>query len=167
MVPQEVERWCERNGWTEPVLKQGKYYAFAPNVVVPQPIPAWWNIPVWLHLDQLQQRGLLLSLFVIFYFIALLLCSFLWSWRGIWSVYLSQVENQKFLACHYCPTTPGVLVEMKNSSQGLQEVQSEFLSKTTLRVTDYSGSKEVTKLVSREEVKGRVLHLFNPECRKG
>lgn len=165
MVPQGVENWCKKNGWTEPVLKHGKYYAFASNAFIPQPIPAWWNIPIWRHLDELQQRELLLSLFVIFYFTALLLCSFLWPWRGIWSIYISQVENQKFLACHYCPLATGILVEMKDSnSQGLQEVEALIISKPPgLVVTNYSGSEKVAKLVSREEVEGRVLFLFNPE----
>ncbi len=61
--------------------------------------------------------------------------------------------------------TPGVLVEMKDSSQGLFEVQSEFLPKTMLIVTDYSGSYEVRKLVSKSEVKGRILYLFPPNLK--
>ena len=92
------------------------------------------------------------------------LCMVLWHWRGISSIYISQVENQKFLACHYCPLTTGILVEMKSSSQGLFEVESLILSKPAkLVVTNHSGSKKVTKLVSQAEIQGRVLHLFEPE----
>lgn len=168
MVPKKVEIWCERNGWTEPVLKQGIYYAFAPNTVVPEPIPVWWNIPIWLHLDEVElQRQLWRSvyymIFILLFCIAVLLSPFVWEWRGIWSIYISQVENQKFLACHCCPMTPGVLIEMNDSSQGLFEVFSEPLSKTTLRVIDYSGSKEVLKLIPKSEVKGRVLFFLEPE----
>lgn len=164
MVPKEVDNWCKKNGWTEPVFKQGIYYAIAPNTVVPKPIPAWWNSYACLPFSQYQQRALSLLLLIISYYLALLLCSFLWEWRGIWSVYISQVENQKFLACHYCPMTTGILVEMKDSSQELQEVQSLILSKPIkLVVTNYFESKKVTKLVSQSEVKGRVLHLFDPE----
>lgn len=164
MVPEKVENWCKRNGWTEPVLKQGIYYAYAPSTVVPKPIPAWWNSYAWLPFSQYQQGALSLLLLIISYYLALLLCSFLWQWRGIGSIYISQVENQEFLACRYCPLTTGILIEMKDSSQGLQEVQSLILSKPTkLVVTNYFGSEKVTKLVSRGEVEGRVLFLFNPE----
>lgn len=164
MVIEEIRKWCKRNGWTEPDWKQGRYYAFAPNAVIPQPIPAWWNTPMWLHLiNKFQQPKLLASVLIICFYIMLLLCSFLWQWRGIWSIYISQVDNQKFLACHYCPMTESVLVEMKDSGQGLFEVQSEFLPKTKLLVTDYSESEKVLKLVSKNEVKGRVLFLFDPE----
>lgn len=158
MVPQQVNRWCKHNGWTEPVLKEGKYYAFAPNAVVPQPIPIWWNI------TDAYKRLELFYIFVLSSLLVLVLCLFLWHWRGIWSVYISQVENQKFLACHYCPLTTGILVEIKDSSQGLFEVESLILSKPAkLVVTKYSGSKKVTKLVSQNDVQGRVLYLFEPE----
>lgn len=157
MVPKEVENWCKKNGWTEPVLKHGIYHAFAPNAVVPEPIPAWWNV------TDAYERLESICLFVITSLLTLALCMVLWQWRGIWSIYISQVENQKFLACHYCPLTTGILVELKGSSQGLQEVQSLILSEPKqLVITNYAGSKKVTKLVSQKEVQGRVLHLFDP-----
>jgi len=164
MIPQKVERWCEQNEWTEPVLKDGRYYAFPPNAVMPMPIPAWWNVSIWRSfVDSLQQPRIsslvLMSSLMICYYLTLLLCFFLWDWRGIGSVYISQVENQKFLACYYCPITPGSLVEMKSSSRGLQEVQTVTISKPTkLRLT-----KNMGELVIQEEVKGRVLYLFPPK----
>lgn len=161
MVPQKVENWCERNGWTEPVLKQGIYYAFAPNYVIPERIPVWWNSYAWLPFSQYQQVALSLLLLIISYYLTLLLCSFLWQWWGIWSIYISQVENREFLACRYCPLTTGILVEAKDSSQGLFEVESLIISKPPgLVVTNYSGSEKVTKIILQSEVKGRVLYLF-------
>lgn len=159
MVPKEVEEWCKRNGWTEPVFKLGQYYAFPPNAGIEQPVPTWWNAPDWLFLYNYYQQILKPAYFLLIPYPALLLCMFLWQWSGIWSIYLSQVENQKFLACHYCPVAPGVLVEMKDPSQGLQEVQGITISKPEkLRFT-----KNMAKLVSREEVKGRVLYFFSSE----
>lgn len=167
MIPKKVERWCverwcEQNGWTEPFFKEGKYYAFSPNAVIPQPIPVWWN-----ETDAYER---LVDYFCYMVFPSLLLilflvpCIFLWQWRGIWSVYISQSEKQKFLACHYCPITTGILVEMKSSSQGLAEVKSIILSKPAkLVVINHSGSENMAKLVSQEEVKGRILFIFPHE----
>lgn len=158
-----IKRWCRQNGWTEPFLEEEECYAFPPNAVIPQRIPVWWNDSYEFgRTIEMSCIGLLASLI---HASILLLGIFLWNWRGIGSIYISQVENQKFLACHYCPMTPGVLVEMKDSSQGLFEVQSEFLPKTMLIVTDYSGSYEVKKLVSKSEVKGRILYLFPPNLK--
>lgn len=164
MIPKEVEEWCEQNGWTDPVMKQGKYYAFAPNAVTPQPIPVWWNLSISRYfLNYCQQPEtsflILMSSCTICIYLTGLLCLFLWDWRGIWSIYVSQADNQKFLACHYCPIAPNTLVEMKEPNLGLQEVQTISISKpTVLRFT-----KDMSKLVSQSEVKGRVLYLFEPK----
>lgn len=165
MNERAAERWCKQNKWREPFLQEGKYYAFAPNAVIPQPIPVWWNIFAGSSFTTQGEPFILANLasliFVGFYFSLIIISSFLLPWWGIWSIYISQVGNQKFLACRYCPMTPGVLIEMKDSNQGLQEVEAELIPKTRLLVTDYSGSAEVEKLISREEVQGRVLFLFN------
>ena len=36
-----IHEWCEDSGWTEPTLVSANFYwAFPPNAVMPEPIPA-------------------------------------------------------------------------------------------------------------------------------
>lgn len=36
-----IQEWCDGNGWTEPTLVSANFYwAFPPNGVMPEPIPA-------------------------------------------------------------------------------------------------------------------------------
>ena len=37
------KEWCEARGWTELFFQEGKWYAFPPNAVIPQPIPRSWS----------------------------------------------------------------------------------------------------------------------------
>ncbi len=35
-----IEEWCQAHGWTELYMeRQGNYWAFPPDAVIPQPIP--------------------------------------------------------------------------------------------------------------------------------
>jgi hypothetical protein len=36
-----INEWCQQNGWTDLVIeRQANYWAFPPNAVMPEPIPA-------------------------------------------------------------------------------------------------------------------------------
>ena len=38
-LPNSLAVWCLRNGYTEPSFHCGQWYAFAPNAVMPTPLP--------------------------------------------------------------------------------------------------------------------------------
>ena len=34
-----AQKWCDSNGWTNMFIQEGKFYAFPPSAVIPQPLP--------------------------------------------------------------------------------------------------------------------------------
>ncbi|UFP97119.1 hypothetical protein [Gloeobacter morelensis] len=38
--PQSVRSFCKREGWSEPQLVNGAWWAYPPNAVMPIPVPA-------------------------------------------------------------------------------------------------------------------------------
>lgn len=46
--PQTIVDYCTENGWTDPYLQEGEWWAFHPNAVMPLPVPVslyQYNIP--------------------------------------------------------------------------------------------------------------------------
>lgn len=166
-IPTEIQQWCKQNGWTEPVFKQGNYYAFPPNAVIPQPIPISKEI---FYLKTFCTSFCKVLLAGVIGWSFLTIACFCWNWRGIGSVYISQDNHQhKILACRSCPIDENSIVQLKEPSAPLGQVLATPANPNSrILATNYpspnnlscSEAHQYEEMVSGERIRGRVLYIF-------
>jgi hypothetical protein len=84
-------------------------------------------------------------------------------WRGIWSVYTSQISHQTLLVCRYCSIDSSSIILVKNPNLTLKQVigqPTDPVRPIRLAVKDYPNTSLTSNswsVISGETLQGRVL----------